>query len=118
MIALGPGQTCGSGLEVVAGVLGLGVHHTEVANLQDLLGQLVDGVVTREADLPVVLLTARIVVADPVHHLQEDVFAVHQLVVVPLGPVVHVLVHEVRVRLNVGDLQVQVVLQLFERLHL
>ena len=118
MVALGPGEARGAGLEVVTGVLRLRLEHAQVANLQDLLGELVDSVVAGEADLAVVLLAARVIVPDPVHHFQKDVLAVHQLVVVPLGPVVHVLVHEVRVGLDVGDLQVQVVLELLEGLHL
>ena len=100
----GPGGLCEAAGEV-PGVPGRapdplqrdpGLPHKLHAH-QDLLGQLVDRVVAGEANLPVVLLAARVIVADPVHHLEEDVLAVHQLVVIPLGPVVHVLIHEVRV---------------------
>ena len=92
--------------------------HLEVTDLKNPFGYVIDPVVACESDPSGVFFIACVIIPNPVHHLDKDILAVHQLVVIPLGAVVQVLLHEVRVGVNVGDLKVQVVLQIFELLHL
>jgi len=51
-----------------------------------------------------VFFVSGVVISDEVHHLDEDVLAVHQLVVVPLaGVLAHMLLHQIGVALLVVD---------------
>ena len=65
-----------------------------------------------------VFFIAGVIIPYPVHHLDEYFLAVKKFNVIPLCPIVQVLLHQVRVGPDVGHLQVQVVLQLLQALHL
>ena len=62
-----------------------------------------------------VFFISGVVISDEVHHLDEDVLAVHQLVVVPLaGVLAHVLLHQIGVALFVEGLAIMMLSEKLE----
>ena len=62
-----------------------------------------------------VFFISGVVISDEVHHLDEDVLAVHQLVVVPLtGVLAHVLLHQIGVALFVEGLAIMMLSEQLE----
>ena len=71
-----------------------------------------------ESDPSCVFFVASVVIPNPVHHLDKDVLAVHQLSVIPFSSIIKILFHQVSIGGNVGNLQVEVVFQILQAFHL
>ena len=90
----------------------LGLRDGQLAQGGQGVGQLIGILRDEEAHPAVVVARLALEAADELHGAQEDLLGVEQFVVVPDGALAHVLLGELGVAVKVGDLLVQVVLEL------
>lgn len=67
-----------------------------------------------ESDSSCIFLIAGIIISDPIHHLYEDILTIHQLVIIPFGSIIKILLHKICIGLNIGDFKIQVHFELFQ----